>query len=333
MSRRSAEPTGTARVAVVGAGSAAGTRVREALVRAGVPGERVDLYGSTGGETVLTEYGDEARLMQEPDLAELGRRDVVFSCEDGDHAARLACLASSGHTVLDLADGLKADPRRRLVQLDGAGDTAPVAGAILAVPHELTILLLEVLGPLGHALGVEEATAFALRPAADFGDVGLDELRAQTVRLLQFERVPRELFARQLAFNVVPQFDLENPAFSTEARVAEETGRLLEWPAGRLAVRVAVVAVFFGHSLQLRIRGRGTAADARSALESGGVRLAGRGRAAPRTPLEAAAEGATTVVDVSDDGIGGIWAWVVAGDLPARRADLAVRIAARVCDL
>ncbi len=333
MSRHSAERTGKARVAVVGAGTVAGAQLRAALVRAGLPGERVDLFGATGGEAVLSEYGDEARLIQEPDLVELRKRDVVFVCDDGDGVARFSDLAASDRVILDLAGGLATDPRRRLVRAGGSADTTPTRGAILAVPHELTVLFVDVLLPLAQAVGVEEVTGFVLRPAADFGEAGFDELREQTVRLLQFESVPREQFPRQLAFNVVPQFDLESPPFTTERRVAEEACRLLGWPADRLALRVAVAPVFLGHVLQLRVRCRGGAADVRAALESGGLRSVGRGRVAPRTPLEAAAEGATTVFDVSDDADRGAWVWVVAGDLPARRADLAVEIAAVVSDL
>jgi len=322
-------------VAVVGAESAEGARIREALFRVGVPGTRVDLYGATGGQAVLSEYGGEARLIQELDLDELRRRDILFLCECEGSVAGLAGLVSSERTIVDLADGLRSDPRRRLVRPDGSAESAPARGAILAVPHELTVLLLDVLLPLERTLGVEDATAVILRPAADFGEAGIEELRQQTVRLLSFESVPRDVFARQLAFNVVAQSEIEDSAFATEQRVASEARGLLEWPTERLSLRIVVVPVFLGHTAQLRVRcaGGGGAEEARSALKSGGVRLAGPGRAAPRTPLEASAEGATTVVDVSDDGRGGVWIWVVAGELPARRAGLAVQVALALSDL
>jgi aspartate-semialdehyde dehydrogenase len=322
---------GSARIAVVGAGSPDGSRIREALSRAGVPGARVALYGDTGGEAVLSEYGDEARLIQEVDLDEIAGREVVFLCEAGSSAAAVRTLVAPDRTVIDLVDAL-SDPRRRIVRPAGPEPTVRTEGALLAVPHELTVLLLDVLLPLERALGVDEATAMVLRPAADFGDAGLEELREQTIRLLSFETVPRDVFARQLAFNVLPLADVEDPAFRTEKRVASEMRHLLDWPTERLALRVVVVPVFLGHAAQLRVRCRGTAGDARAALDDHGVRSTVGGRAAPRTPLEASAEGATTVADVSEDGNGGVWVWVVAGELPARRADLAVRAALTVTE-
>jgi aspartate-semialdehyde dehydrogenase len=327
---RQAKHAGGARVAVVGAGSPDGGRIREALSRARVPGAVVALYGATGGAAVLSEYADEARLIQELDLAEIALHDVVFLCERGESAAIVQQLDVSDRIVVDLVDAL--DPRGHIVVPDGANGPLPAEGRALAVPHELTVLLLEVLLPLERTLGVDEATAVVLRPAADFGDAGLEELREQTVRLLSFESVPRDVFGRQLAFNVLPLSDVENPAFGTEIRVAREMRDLLGWPTERLGLRVAVVPVFLGHAAQLRLRCRGAAADVRAALDARGVRSTRGGRAAPRTPLEASAEGATTVVDVSEDGHGGVWIWIVAGELAARRADLAVRAARAVIE-
>ena len=318
---------GTARVAVVGAASPIGGCVREALGRARVSGERVTLYGSTGGEAVLSEYGNEARLIQEIDVDEIGRADVVFLCDEGTDGAALSALASSGRTIVDLAGLFAADPRSQLLQtLDPSAAGAPHR-SVLVVPHDVTILLLEVLIPLARSLEIEDVTAFVLRPASDFGDAGINELRDQTVRLLNFESVPRELFTRQLAFNVVPQSEMEEVTFATEGRVASEVRRVLAWNRERIAVRMAVVPVFLGHAAQLRIRGRGGVEDARASLLEGQVRLSGPDRAAPRTPLEVAAEGPTTVVEVSDDRCGGLWVWLVAGELAARRAGLAVRAA------
>ena len=55
---------GKARVAVVGAPTTAGSRLREALAKHGVPGDQVDLYGGTGGEVVISEYAHP--LLDEP---------------------------------------------------------------------------------------------------------------------------------------------------------------------------------------------------------------------------------------------------------------------------
>ena len=111
MSRSGADLDGGARVAVVGASSADGHQVREALARAGVPGSRVDLYGVTGGEVVLSEYDGEARLVQQPEPGEVGRHDVVFVCETGEISRKLAAAAPAGTLLIDLVGAFDTGER------------------------------------------------------------------------------------------------------------------------------------------------------------------------------------------------------------------------------
>ena len=80
MSPRSDRGSGGARIAVIGATTPDGSRVRERLAGFGVPGSRVDLYGGSRGEALISEYDGEARLVQEPDPDETGDHDVIFLC-------------------------------------------------------------------------------------------------------------------------------------------------------------------------------------------------------------------------------------------------------------
>ena len=65
-------------MALVGAETPEGARIRQALADRGIPGERVNLFGRTEGEAVLSEYAGEARMIQEPGdrRADRARRDL-----------------------------------------------------------------------------------------------------------------------------------------------------------------------------------------------------------------------------------------------------------------
>ena len=82
------ESRATTRVAVVGAETPPGGRIREALAGRKFPGERVDLYGARSAEPVLSEYDGEARLIQEPDPSEVGGHDLIVVCEGGEATRR-----------------------------------------------------------------------------------------------------------------------------------------------------------------------------------------------------------------------------------------------------
>jgi aspartate-semialdehyde dehydrogenase len=331
MSRRSASRA-TARVAVVGSGSAEGTLVRAALAERGVEGANVDFYGVTHGEAVLSEYDGEARLIQDPEPGEVRGHDVVFLCEPGDASASLLALAGGDSVVLDLVGCSDAAP---LVHAVLRPPTASERTRPMRVPHSIAVVLAELLRPLHEAFGVEGATAVVLRPAADFGQEGIEELREQTVRLLRFERPPSRTFGRQLAFNVIPQHLVPGAAEDVERRIEIETGALLRIDDGALAIRLATVPVFHGHAMAVRVALRDEAGleevERAAAARSAGPRPVGK--SAPGTPMEAAAGPGVSVSHVSRAGGSGFWLWVVAGEADAASARAAVDLAASLAEI
>ena len=112
MSQPSAKSDNAPRVAVVGAPTAEGACIRKALAARGVPANCVDLYGTTAGEVVLSDYAGEARMIQDPELVELASHQLIFLCERGELAGQLARMASDA-VIIDLHDSLSEDARPR----------------------------------------------------------------------------------------------------------------------------------------------------------------------------------------------------------------------------
>ncbi len=315
---------GRARVAIVGAPTVEGTHLRQALAEHGVPGRQVDLYGSTAGEVVLSEYAGEARLIQDPELEEVARHELIFVCESGEVVSRLAAAAPSS-VIIDLGEFLPGEASTRPVRLEVEPEAAR-GGTRFAVPHPLALVLAEVLRPLESGFGVAEAMAVVIRPAADFGQEGVEELREQTVGLLNFSSVPVATFGRQLAFNIIPGARVAGAGRALESRLAREVTGLVGWDERRVTVRLLAAPLFHGHALQLRFRLVRPAALAavRSALDQPGL-LSGQEAA---TPLDVPGDACTRVSDLSEDGLGGFWLWGVVGEAASRSARQAVKLAA-----
>lgn len=325
---------GTARVALVGAASPEAAPLRKALANFGVPGNRVDLFGSTRGETVLSEYDGEARLVQEPELPEVQGHDLILLCEASEAATRLLPLGGNGTLVIDLAGCGAEREDVPLIHMgvnpaDAKGETG-----VARIPHALALVLADLLRSLETAFGVRRATAMVMRPAADFGEPGIEELREQAVRLLNFSSPPTAVFGRQLVFNVIPA-ELTDPAGEhLGARVVREVERLMGWPEPRFALRLVTVPVFHGHAFFLDVALGGAASpEAVSAVlgEAEGVETTNHESAA--TPFEAAGKRQTLVPAVSEDGLGGTWIWAVAGEVEGVPAEHAIRLASELCDL
>lgn len=333
MSRRCARSEGRARVAVVGAPTEEGTRLREALAKFGVPGERVDLYGATRGEAVLSEYAGEAHLILEPELTEIADHDVIFLCEPGELSRRVLTVAPPDAAIIDLVDCVESGnrPQRFHMKIH----PAPVdqrGGGCFAVPHPLALLIAELLYPLDQAFGLTEAVGVIIRPAADFGEPGIEELREQTVRLLSFAKLPMRTFGRQLAFNIIPQKELVTGPL-LDARISDEVAELLGWTERRVSLRLLTAPLFYGHGLQLRVRLRREVAlevVRGQLLEAGWLDSDDDGTA---TPLDVTADGRSILAELTEDGLGGYWLWVVSGETASRGAEQAVMLADRLSDL
>ena len=305
------------------------------LAEFGIPGARVDLYAAAdSAEPILSEYAGEARLVQKPELDELLSRDVVFLCESGEFVEHVADRAASVTAAIDLANARTSGLHATLVHMDVNPKAAAEPRGLFAIPHDLSTILVDLLYPLERELGCAEVVATILRPASDFGEEGIEELRDQTIRLLNFAEPKAKVFDRQLAFNVLPQSVLPDGRESIESLVATEVADLLGWTDRSLGLGLAAAPVFFGHSLSLSLRfAREVSAERlRGVLHNAGlsntdddvVRL---------TPMDVSSEQGVHVAEVSDDGRGGFRMWAVAGGAHRRNAELAVQLAAALCDL
>jgi len=329
----SRKAAGTARLALVGADTPEGVRLREALEAVKVPGERVDLYSTSTGEALLTEYAGEARLIQEPRLAEIDEHDVIFLCEHSELAREVAQRADETTVIIDLVGAAPAGSDPRLIHMD-VNPEAARGHRVFAVPHPLAAVLGDLLRPFRDALVPAEVLALVVRPASDFGEEGVEELRQQTVSLLNFGQLPSETFGRQLAFNVVPQGHLACDRRETAELVARQVAELMGWAGSRLALRLLSAPVFYGHALQLHLRftDQVSLSDVKGAIRDGAAFEPPDGDG-PTTPAEVSDEYTTRLAELAEDGLGGIWIWAVAGEAGAKGAHQAVRLADAVSDL
>jgi aspartate-semialdehyde dehydrogenase len=207
-------------------------------------------------------------------------------------------------------------------------------GGAIAVPHGISAILSEILHAIDVGPGVRRAAAVVLRPAADFGDAGLEELREQTVQLFRFAEVPREVLGAQLTFNVVPERLRSGGGPPLDRRVEREVGRINGWDVPRLGVRIVNVPVFHGHAAFVRAELEGeTDADAVAEALDAATTVERTKDDTVGTPVEIAGDRRTVVADLSVDATGTSWIWVVAGELGRVPAEHAVRLADNLKDL
>jgi aspartate-semialdehyde dehydrogenase len=121
--------------------------------------------------------------------------------------------------------------------------------------HPAALALGAVLERLQQAAPVRIAFATLLQPASEFGRAALDELHQQTVSLLSFQGIPRELYDTQAAYNLLAGLGeaAKVSLSSIEARIRRHYAQISHgrWPA--LALQVIHAPVFHGHAFSIAI--------------------------------------------------------------------------------
>jgi aspartate-semialdehyde dehydrogenase len=310
-------------LAVLGVETPSGADVRRVLEDREVPGERVDLYGATASEAVLSEYRGEARLIQPADGDALATHGLVFVCSPEALPRGDVARTAGERLVIDLTGSENVEVAHSRLRPVSVGSTAA-----WRVPHAIALFLLDVLEPIVAAGEVEHVTATVLRPASDLGEAGVEELRRQVSGLMNFGELPTEVFGRRLAFTCLPQSGDDERAPDVERRIERDVRALLSERLKRFSVRLVWIPAFFGHtaSLHLRmtepdvvdgvIRRLESASGIERRVSAGSCRFED-GSADPRI-----------LVGGPDlDGEDGFWVWAVAEDVGAAAAREAVRLA------
>ena len=246
------------KIAIAGASTLVGRELKEALSESPLAASTIMLLDEDNLLGQLDQVGDEVTFVQAIAADAFERIDFTFFCGSEDLTRKHWREAlRAGSTVLDLSGALD--------QETGVLVRAPWLGSEIAtvdlftpavVPaHPAVLALALLLERLQQAAPVQFAAATLLQPASEFGRAALDELHQQTVSLLSFQGLPRELYDAQVAYNLLSGMG-ENAKLSlnaVEARIRRHYDALSQgrWPA--LALQVVQAPVFHGHTFSIAI--------------------------------------------------------------------------------
>jgi aspartate-semialdehyde dehydrogenase len=321
-------------VAVIGASSLLGKELLEILEERNFPvADLVTVSGKPG----------------EPDLpiVDLSRRRAAVDYQDEIPARFDFAFVAAGHqrlaswieragrerqgspgirAVIDLSSSVSKDAAGplRVPFLDGpsaaAQDSSPNKGLhVIAAPHAATLVIGVLLSRLSARFRVRSAVAQIFSPASEMGPRAIDELQKQTVNLLSFQKVPREAFGAQIAFNLLPRLGAGyEKADALESRVRKELTAYLAGHKPVPAIRLVQVPVFYSTAVSLYAETEERVPPPELVVALDGAPVAIR-RTSEKAPSQADAAGSNEIlVDaIQPDAAhpAGIWLWAVADNL------------------
>ncbi len=326
-----------AHVALFDATTLVAKGVKEQLVARSFPIASVKLFTSRHDpEGNLTEFKGEAMLITEPDPEALGPLDIAFLCggrEEGAHYVDWP--GRKGFVAIDLTNVSNARADVPLVNAWVNPEAIAARPALIATPHPIAQMLSTLLAPVVRGCGLEAAAVVVFQPASEAGEEGIDELYRQTAGLLNFQDLPREIFRRQLAFNLIPAFLYGAGKVPGDVRPADLAHEVLKvtGDAYDLALEVVLAPVFHCHAVLVHVRLPARAGhDDLLACFSTSEEISIGGQAV--TPIERAGQAGLALAGIRPGGgRSSFWLWAVNDNLQSGTARNAVRIAEALLDL
>ena len=246
------------KIAIVGASTLVGRELKEALSESPLVAASFLLLDDDELQGQLDQVGDEIAIVQAiaPDAFE--RVDFTFFCGSEALTRRhWRDALRSGSTVLDLSGALDQETGVvvRAPWLDSGTAAIDLFTPAVVPAHPAALALALLLERLQHAAPLRIAFATILQPASEFGRAALDELHQQTVSLLSFQGIPRELYDTQAAYNLLAGLgDAAKVSLSAvEARIRRQYAALTAGRGPALGVQVVAAPVFHGHTFSIAV--------------------------------------------------------------------------------
>ena len=246
------------KIAIAGASTLVGRELKDALSESPLATANFVLLDEEEAQGQLDQVGDEITFVQAIAPDAFDRVDFTFFCGAEDLTRKhWRSALRAGSTVLDLSGALDQETgvlvRAPWLSSEAAAVDLFTPAVVPANPAALALALL--LERLQQAAPVRSAFTTLLLPASEFGRAALDELHQQTVSLLSFQGIPRELYDTQAAYNLLAGLGeaAKVSLGAVDARIRRQYAALSQgrWPA--LALQVVSSPVFHGHTFSIAI--------------------------------------------------------------------------------
>jgi aspartate-semialdehyde dehydrogenase len=313
------------RAAIVGAASLKGKELAELLNERNFPAADIRLLDDDESLGQLEAMGDEISFIQRVRAEQFEHVDFTFFASDQESTRRSWRDArDAGSAIIDLSAVLEDQPGATVRSLWIERERGQVARpelqpgpCVSAHPVAVTLALLLLRAKKAGAIRRVVATVF--EPASEHGQRGMDELHQQTVNLLSFQPLPKDVFDAQVAFNLVARYGQKShPALqSIEAGVLRHYRLITGADAPQPSVMTLQAPIFHGHALALFLEMENAADVAKlsGALAGDHVMVAGNDEDAPSNVSSAGQSDIQVWLKADALQPNGVWLWAAADNL------------------
>jgi aspartate-semialdehyde dehydrogenase len=239
-------------VAVVGATGAVGIEMLKTLEKREFPVGKLTLLASARSVGKKLKFRGEDVTVTELTKNSFSGIDIALFSAGGSISKEFAPIAAqAGCVVVDNSSAFRMDEKVPLVIPEiNAADVKWHKG-IIANPNCTTAITLMALYPLHKAFGCKRIFASSYQAVSGTGAKAIEELRRQVDQVVHGQKVTKEVYPHQIAFNVLPHVDSFLPTGYTkeEMKMENEGRKIMHHPNFRASVTCVRVPVYRAHSV------------------------------------------------------------------------------------
>ncbi|MBI3441463.1 MAG: aspartate-semialdehyde dehydrogenase [Proteobacteria bacterium] len=334
----------TYKVAVVGATGNVGQVMLSALSERKFPVSEVYAVASPRSAGREVSFGEDNILtVQNLEKFDFKGVDIVLASAGSATSKEFAPRAAkAGAVVIDNSSCFRMDKDVPLVVPEVNPDAIQMytKKGIIANPNCSTIQMVVALKPLHDLATVKRVVVATYQSVSGAGKAAMDELFEQTRAIYANGTPSRDVFSKQISFNVIPQIDvfMDDGYTKEEWKMRVETRKIMDADIDVVATCVRV-PVFVCHSEAVNVEFKKpiTVSQARKALQKApGVVVVDKHDPEDGfiTPAEVSGEDAVYVSRIRQDETvkSGLNLWVVSDNLRKGAAINAVQIAEILAD-
>ncbi|MGZ4789687.1 MAG: Asd/ArgC dimerization domain-containing protein [Terriglobales bacterium] len=249
------------RFAIVGSSTLKGKELTEILPESSLAAAEVRLLDDEETTGQLESVGEEMTFVQRVAADNFEGADVVFFGSDTAFTKAHWNLATrAGSAVVDLSYALEnekgASVRAPWIDRE-LGETIPMElqpGPVI-VAHPASVVLAILMLRLKKLGSPKVATTVIFEPASERGRKGLDELHQQTVNILSFQSLPKDVYDAQVAFNLLSAYggNAQPTLASTEKKIVDHFKTVVRGEVPVPSLMLVQASVFHGHAFSLYI--------------------------------------------------------------------------------
>lgn len=330
-------------IAIVGGETLLGRELRDVLT-SGPQQAGVKLIGAIEeGIGILTAEGDEAGFispLEQDALAGAGVAILAGAPKASRKAVELIAGLDRPPALIDCTGSLEDHPAARLrAPLVEAATSLWPPGTIHIIAHPAAAALTLLFKHLRQSSPIRRSVVQVFEPASERGQAGIDELQRQTVSLLSFKALPKEIYDAQVGFNLVARYgedareSLQGIQARVESHLASLVGPLSGVPLPSL--RLIQAPVFHGYTFSVWAEFEQTPSldELSELLDTPFIEVRGPELEAPSNVDVAGQSGLTVgAIEADPQNRQAVWLWVAADNLrvTADNAAMAARAELRL---